>query len=170
MSTVPEGATVTGVSVNFNATHTFDGDLMFNLKAPNGNILNLVNRRGADGDNFVNTTISSSATTAVSTGTAPFTGSFMPDATNAVGPTGFVSNVTAFSSLYSVPNGDWTLAIRDNSATETGTLTSWTVTISYTLPPGAVFTPVTGLFTDPAATIPYTAGVITGAVRGEVTT
>ena len=70
MSGVPEGATVTGVSVNFNATHTAAGDLVFNLKAPNGSVLNLVNLRGAADDNFVNTTISSTATTAISAGTA----------------------------------------------------------------------------------------------------
>ena len=169
MSGVPEGATVTGVSVNINATHTNDGDLMFNLKAPNGNVLNLVNRRGADGDNFVNTVISSTATTAIATGTAPFTGTFLPDATTAVGPTGFESNVSAFSNLYSVPNGNWTLAIRDNSTGETGTLTSWTVNITYSVP-GVAWTPVTGLFIDPAAAVPYTAGTVLTTVYAKPAT
>ena len=83
---IPADATVTGVSVSFNITHTFDGDLMLNLKAPNGNILNLVNRQGGSGANFTNTVINSSSGTALSSGSAPFTGTFTPDATSGIEP------------------------------------------------------------------------------------
>lgn len=166
---IPAGATVTGVSVNFNVTHTFDGDLMFNLQAPNNNILNLVNRRGGAGDNFTNTVISSSATTAIAAGTAPFTGTFLPDGANAVGPTGFVSNVTTFPALYSTGNGNWTLAIRDNAGLDVGTLTSWGITISYTVP-APVWSPATGLFTNPAGTTPYVAGTPAATVYAAPTT
>ena len=169
VNAVPAGATITGVSVNFNITHTFDGDLRINLKAPNGNVLNLVNRRGGSGDNFTNTTISSAGVTAIASGTAPFTGTYLPDAASAVGPTAFVSNVTTFPSLYNIPNGDWTLAINDNAGADIGTLTSWSIDITYTLP-NAVWTPVTGLFTDAGATIPYVAGTAINTVYAKPTT
>jgi subtilisin-like proprotein convertase family protein len=169
VNSVPAGATITDVSVNFNVTHTFDGDLILNLRAPNNNVLNLVNRRGGGGDNFVNTTISSTASSPISGGTAPFTGTYTADGANAVGPTGYVSNVTAFSGLTSIPNGNWTLAISDNAGADIGTLTSWTVNITYTLP-NAIWTPVTGLFTNPTATIPYVAGTPLNTVYAKPTT
>ncbi len=44
--TLPAGATVTGVSVNFNMNHTWVSDMVFNLKAPNGQIGMRVFERG----------------------------------------------------------------------------------------------------------------------------
>lgn len=155
VSGIPTDATVTGVSVNFNITHTYDGDLILNIKAPNGNILNLVNRRGGSGDNFTNTSISSSSSTAVSSGSAPFSSTYAADAASGVGPTSNVSNVTAFSSLYGTPNGNWILSARDNANSDVGTITSWSVIITYTLPAITWATNTTDLYTDAAATIPY---------------
>ena len=155
---------VQSISVNFNITHTWDGDVKINLKAPNGSILNLVNQRGGSGENFVNTTISSASSNPVSGGSAPFTGTYSADAVNAVGIAPNLSNVTAFSSLYSTPNGAWSLIISDHGAGDVGTLTSWSITINYAVPDAAVWTPVTGLFSDAAGTIPYVAGTATSTV------
>jgi subtilisin-like proprotein convertase family protein len=138
--TLPAGATITGVSVNFNLTHTWVSDMVINLRAPNGQILNLVNRRGGSGDNFTNTTISSASTTSLATGTAPFTGTFAADAAAAVGPTSFVSAATNFAALYSVANGDWTLGMRDYAGGDVGTLTGWSITFNYTTVQGATTT------------------------------
>jgi subtilisin-like proprotein convertase family protein len=138
--TLPAGATITGVSVNFNMTHTWLADMVINLRAPNGQILNLVNRRGGSGDNFVNTTISSASTTSLATGAAPFTGTFAADAAAGVGPTTFVSTATNFAALYSVANGDWTLGMRDYAGGDLGTLTGWSITFNYTTVAGAVTT------------------------------
>lgn len=150
---------VFSISVNFNITHTFDGDLDINLRAPNGNILNLVNNRGGAGDNFINTTITSNPAGPISQGTAQFTGTFAPDGTLNQGPTGYISNVTVFSSLFSIPNGTWTLAIRDGFGQDIGTLTSWSITITAGGPPdAAVWSPATGLFNDAGLTSPYVAG------------
>src|SRR5688572_22327180 len=153
-------APVASISVTFNITHTWDSDLDINLIAPNGNILNLVNNRGGSGDNFVNTVISSAGVVSLATGAAPFTGTYLADAALGQGPTGFVSNVTLFSDLFSVPNGDWRLAIRDGASGDIGTLTSWSINITPVggVPPGAVWTPVTGLFNDAGLTSPYIAG------------
>jgi subtilisin-like proprotein convertase family protein len=138
--TLPAGATITGVSVNFNMTHTWLSDMVVNLRAPNGQVLNLVNRRGGSGDNFVNTTISSASTTSLATGAAPFTGTFAADAALNVGPTTFVSTATNFAALYSVANGDWTLGMRDYAGGDLGTLTGWSITFNYTTVEGAVTT------------------------------
>ena len=153
---VPVGS----VSVTFNITHTWDGDLDINLVAPNGNILNLVNNRGGSGDNFVNTVISSNGVTAIASGVSPFTGTYLPDAALTQGPTGFVSNVALFSDLFSIPNGNWTLAIRDGATGDVGTLTSWSINITPVggVPPPAVWSPVSGLFNDAGLTSPYVAG------------
>lgn len=146
------------ISVNFNIDHTFDGDLIINLKAPNGNIFNLVNRRGGGGDNFVNTTISSAATAPVSGGSAPFSGTYLPDGASSVGTAPNVSNVTAISGLYSTANGTWTLIVTDPAGGDAGILKSWSITITYFPPDAGIWTPVAGLFTDAAGTTPYVAG------------
>lgn len=160
---VPAGASVTGIRVNFTITHTFDGDLRINLKAPNGNVLNLVNRRGSSGNDFTGTTISSTAVTPVSSGTAPFSGTYLPDGVNAVGPTGFVSNVTSFNNLVSILNGDWTLAIQDAAGGDVGTLVNWSITVDYSQS-ATVWSPAAGLYLDNAATMPYVAGTEVNAV------
>jgi subtilisin-like proprotein convertase family protein len=170
VSGLPSGATVTAVAVSFNMTHTFDGDMIFNLKAPNGNVLNLINQRGGSGDNFVNTVISSTASTPIGSGTSPFTGSFLPDGTNALaGSAGIVSNVTTFAGLYSVGNGGWILSMRDAAGGDFGILTDWSISITFT-PPNTVWTPTIGLFTDAAAGTPYTIGTNAPTLYAKPTT
>ena len=157
--------TVGSISVNFNITHTWDGDVKVNLVAPNGAILNLVNARGGSGDNFVNTTISSGSGTSLATGSSPFTGIFAADAANAVGVAPYLSTTTLWSALYGTPNGAWTLAVTDHASSDVGTLTSWSISITPAAPPDpAVWTPVTGLFNDAALTSPYVAGTYQSTV------
>jgi subtilisin-like proprotein convertase family protein len=158
ISGIPAGAVITNIQVSFKATHTNDGDLIINLKGPNNNVLNLVNQRGGTGDNFINTTLSSAGSVAISSGSAPFTGVFTPDGATAIGPTGYTSNVINFTGLYGAPgpNGNWTLAIQDASGGEVGALTSWTITIHYLVADNTVWSPVTNLYTNAGATIAYT--------------
>lgn len=157
VSGIPAGAVITNIDVSFNMTHTFDGDMIFNIQAPNGNILNLINGRGGSGDNFTNTTIGSLAgLPAVSTGVAPFRGNFAPDGASGVGPTGYLSNVILFAGLFSTPNGNWTLAMRDVAGGDIGLLSSWSITIYYSIADNTTWSPITGLYTDPGATTAYT--------------
>jgi len=162
VSTIPAGATVTGLSVTIDKiAHTYVGDLIINLKAPNNKILNLFNQRGAGGDSLISTTISSTATQSLAVGAAPFTGTYLPDANAANAPTGFGQTVASFPLLYAgLPgNGNWTLAIRDNAGLDVGILRGWTLTITYQiLTPTITWTPVTGLYTNAGATTAYTAG------------
>ncbi len=165
---LPAGAVVVGIDVNLNMTHTYIGDMIFNLKAPNGAILALdkyLNGTGAAGANFVNTVISSAGTTSLDAGSPPFTATFKADALNTPitgvvvqNPAGFVSAAPNFAALYSIPNGTWTLAMADGGPQDFGILTNWSITINYTVSTTAypaVWSPASTLFTDAAATIPY---------------
>ncbi|MBU6412914.1 MAG: S8 family serine peptidase [Planctomycetes bacterium] len=102
------------VNVRINITHTFTSDLQVSLIAPDNTEILLVNRRGADGDNFTATLLDDEALTAISAGTAPFAGSYRPD--NALA--GFDGKSAA---------GTWTLRIVDTLANNVGTLNSWSI-------------------------------------------
>ena len=159
VSTVPAGAIVNSVSVNFNITHTYDGDLILNLRGPNNKVLNLVYRKGGSGDNFTNTTVSSLSTNPflAGSGNAPFNGTFAPDAFNGVGTPN--SGNTVFSDLFGTPNGTWTLGAEDDAAGDQGKIVNWSITINYTIPGTSLpvtWSPITDLYTDAAATTTYT--------------
>lgn len=171
---VPPGAIVTGVSVNFNMTHTYVGDMIFNLRAPNGTVLNLIKymsgtatQAGAyPNAGFANATISSTGTAVLGTAsTTPITGTWRADLINGVipftvqDPAGFPSTATNWNALYSTGNGTWTLAMADGGPADLGVLTSWSITINYVIgvpSTPATWSPVAGLFNDANATIPYT--------------
>ena len=168
---LPATAQITNMTVAVNMSHTWAGDVAIALKAPNNNILNLdyfISGSGGTGatSGFTNTRFSSSATAAISTGANPYNGVFKADAASATanpagGPTGFIPNVTAFSQLYSTPNGNWTLGIYDAFPGDAGTLTSWSLTFDYLFGPPApgIWTPNgigSGLFTDAAGLNVYT--------------
>jgi subtilisin-like proprotein convertase family protein len=125
---LPPASTISNMRVTINLSHTWMADIDVNLKAPNGKVLNLFNLHGGSGDNMVNTVISSQGTIALSTGVAPFTGTFRATGSLNIGPTGYKSNVASFANLYSVPSGTWTLALRDSVAIDVGPLTRWDIT------------------------------------------
>jgi hypothetical protein len=125
VSGIPGSATIVDVAVKLNnVAMTWDGDLTFGILAPSGANLNLVDRRGGAGDNFINTNISSLGGTGFGAGAPPFTGTFAADATVGTGPTGFFSNVGTWPPLFATPNGNWTLCARDWVATDAATVNS----------------------------------------------
>ncbi|MBC7873625.1 MAG: T9SS type A sorting domain-containing protein, partial [Ferruginibacter sp.] len=175
---LPAGSIISNVAVRFSIpAHTWAGDLVVVLRAPNNQILNLdygVTGTGVGptlGGAFVNTVISSSGTAALSSGTAPFTGTFRADAQllptagmgNApTGPGGFTPTTATWLPLYTTPSGNWTLAIYDAFAGDVGSLTAWSLDITYGAPAAGVWTsspaaPNT-MFTNSLATVPYVAG------------
>jgi len=103
-------------SVQVNITHTYDADLTLSLISPSGNTIILSNHRGGSGDNFNNTIFSLSAATPIASGAAPFTGSFIPDAT--------------FNTLTGNANGTWQLKAVDNAGNDAGTINSWTLKLN----------------------------------------
>ena len=161
VSGIPTNLTISNISVTFNITHTWVGDLSINLIAPNGNSLNLVGRldntQGDNGTvNFINTTISSTAVNPISGAPSPRTGTYAADMLDGYGPSGNVQNVPDWSGLTSTINGDWKLAVADFATFDVGVLNSWSISVSFGEPAVGIWSPLTGLFTDPAATIPYT--------------
>jgi len=183
---IPANATVTGMSVKLNLTHTYIADMVIVLKAPNGAVFNLdanINRTGGAGANFVNTIINSTSATPLSAGAPPYTGAFQPDAAGATytavgftfpgGPTtpaGYIPTVSTFNGLYSTPNGTWSLGMYDWGAGDLGTLTNWELVINYTTPGGTgspltyTWSPAAGLYMDAQTTIPYITGTQTPSV------
>ncbi|MBK7121850.1 MAG: T9SS type A sorting domain-containing protein [Chitinophagaceae bacterium] len=183
VSGIPANATITGMSVKLNLTHTYIADMVIVLKAPNGQVFNLdanINKTGGAGANFINTIISSASTTPLSAGAPPYTGTFRADAVGATyvavgftfpgGPTspaGYIPTVTNFNGLYSVPNGNWTLGMYDWGLGDLGTLTNWELKFDYIIgvpATPAVWSPAAGLFSDAAAAVPYVAGTAVDSV------
>lgn len=166
VSGIPGGSVITNVSIRFSMTHTWVGDLVMNLKAPNGQVLNLIGLldNGGGGNstaNFTNTTVDSLSTLAMSGAPAPRTGTFRADRfTVGAGALAAAPTTTNFwLPLLSTMNGDWQLAMSDLGAGDVGTLTAWSISITYVAPVFAQGTwtgPAGTMFTDAAATTAYT--------------
>ncbi|MBI1223908.1 MAG: T9SS type B sorting domain-containing protein [Bacteroidetes bacterium] len=119
------------VSICVDISTDFDADLQIFLKAPNGQLLMLSTNNGGSGDNYTQTCFSPSAVTPITSGTAPFTGSFQPEG--------------AWTVLNGAPiNGDWTLQVSDAFGLNAmGKVNWWSITfrsinnITYSWSPSA---------------------------------
>ncbi|HMO63200.1 MAG TPA: GEVED domain-containing protein [Ferruginibacter sp.] len=194
---IPAGVTITGIRVKLTMSHTYPGDMIINLKAPNGKILNLYKYNGGqytgfDGEipnsGWFDAEVNSFDTTSFYTvpspyqyGLSPVPGPYKPDlinvnvSTNPVqNPNGFPADAEQFADLFSIPNGTWTLAMADGGPEDFGLLTNWSVTLEYILPKefDVVWSPANTLYTDVAATIPYNGSTPLGRVyaKPDVTT
>jgi trimeric autotransporter adhesin len=121
---IPNGASITSIDVRVNATHPYVSDMTISLQGPNNSTIDLFTERGGSGDNLVNTVFSSTATNPIGAGTAPFTGTFLPEGT--------------FSNLFSQANGNWVLSIIDPYSGDQGVLQNWSIAITYTIPSSTV--------------------------------
>ena len=164
---VPAASTLSEIKVTLNMSHTWVGDMDINLVAPNNQILNLVGGlnggTGSNGTaNFTNTAFSSLGGATISGFAAPRTGTFAAEARAGYGPTGFIQTVTNWNGLAAnaaATNGTWRLAMGDWGGGDVGTLTSWSIGVTYVVgvpSTPATWSPIAGLFNDAAATIPYT--------------
>ena len=121
VSGIPAGVTVTGVTVNLNINHTFNGDLDISVSDPDGNNRILSTDNGGGGNNYTNVTFDSTAANPISevpSPSEPITGTFDPEG----GLAGLIPGAI---------NGNWTLKVVDDAGGDTGSLTSWTLTITY---------------------------------------
>src|SRR5207248_2548171 len=125
LSTVTSALAVSGavgqtvsVKVTLNIAHTWDDDVSAFLISPAGTRVELFSHVGGSGKNFTFTTLDDQAATAVTAGTAPFSGSYRPK--------GSLAAVNGQN-----PNGTWTLEVSDTSAGDTGTLRGWSLTLTY---------------------------------------
>ncbi|MFT3878980.1 MAG: SdrD B-like domain-containing protein [Gemmatales bacterium] len=131
------------VRVNLTITHAKASDLILELVAPDGTIVQLANRTGgtAAGANYTNTNFSNSYTTPITAGIAPFSGNFYPVSFDpfALGATGLATlNGKAAA-------GNWKLRVRNAAADGvTGGINN--VTLTFKSPTLALNNPgITGL-------------------------
>ena len=117
--------------VEIDVTHSAVGDLEVVLISPAGTRVVLVDRRGGLLDNFRQTRFSDLATTPIASGTAPYTGLFLPE--EALGL--FVGED---------PNGRWTIEITDHNTFNSGVLHDWSLTFEFDEP--SVVTDANGHF------------------------
>ncbi len=121
------------MSIKVNITHTYDGDVMIYLKAPNRKLLCVSTGNGGAGDNYTNTIFSDGGSTNITSGTAPFTGTYQCEgSTGSAGCASPTSGVTTFATLggssYN-PTGNWTLYVIDQGNTDVGTFVDWTLSL-----------------------------------------
>ena len=102
---------VNKIKVNLTINHPNDGDIIIQLRGPNGQI-NLSQGNGSGGANYINTTFDDSASISITQGTPPFTGSYKPQY-----PLSYFNNQPA--------SGPWVLRIFDSKAGNTGSLINW---------------------------------------------
>ncbi len=159
--------------------HTFTGDLIVGLKAPNGYGTSLIWLRqtlfigGGDGDNFINTVIDDESVNDLNqspASAAPFTGNWLPAFNSPVwnlfgdpsifpDPVGHLSRVDGLST-----QGNWKVFVSDNFSADTGTLNTWSLIVTPRAFTCAAFTPadlavsktVTPSLAAPGQTVTYT--------------
>lgn len=95
--------------------HPVAGDLDILLMAPNGSTIDLTSDNGSTASNYLRTEFTMEAVTPISTGSAPFTGLYLPEET--------------FLNLQGIANGTWRLVVTDDNAGVSGTLYKWSLTL-----------------------------------------
>jgi len=109
--------TVADVNVTVNITHAHDEDLDVHLLSPSGTVIELFTDVGGSGNDFAGTTLDDEATWPITSGSAPFVGSYQPE-----GP---LSDLDGED-----PNGTWTLYVYDDEWGNEGTLLDWSIAIT----------------------------------------
>ncbi len=125
---VTDSHTILDLNVTIDITHANDEDLSATLISPAGTRVPLFCRVGGTGDNFTDTMFDDQATTPISAGTAPFTGSFIP-----ASPLAVLANESV--------NGTWSLEIRDYTKGNRGTLNYWSLEVTHLAGGGPVNVP-----------------------------
>jgi len=115
------------INVCIRINHNYDSDLIVKIVAPDNTEITLAYENGGSGNNFTNTCFDMSATTSISQGSAPFTGSYRP-----IGLLGNINNGQA-------ANGIWQLKVEDNDPGTTGSLVNWSLTFGANAPVPFVF-------------------------------
>ena len=112
------------ITVTLSIASRADSGLTAVLVAPNGTQIPLFSGVGGNlGKNFVNTVFDDTAETAINFGTAPFTGSFVPEYTLNHSPT--LTSLQGTSA-----DGTWHLKITNTKTGATDTLDTWSLNIT----------------------------------------
>jgi len=176
------GVTVSNVTINM--THTWDGDLMIYLQSPGNQTLELSTGNGGSLDNYTNTVFTDAAANFITTGAAPFTGSFKPEgrsnaAPSCAQPAGTLGTFTFANTFNSgSADGNWKLVIHDEFGGDSGVMQSWSISFAGGAAQACTFVGATGgalpalsLSTSPTncqsepIAVPATTGDCNGVVR-----
>ncbi|PIX32617.1 MAG: hypothetical protein COZ59_13065, partial [Bacteroidetes bacterium CG_4_8_14_3_um_filter_31_14] len=101
--------------VTINLTHTWDSDLEIVLEFFDNSWI-LSNQNGGSGDNYTSTVFRDGGYPSITSGTAPFTGTYAPETPLPK----FIDNFD--------PNGTWRLHVYDLASGDVGTINSWSIT------------------------------------------
>ena len=104
------------LTITINILHPNDGDLVVQLDSPTGTRVALLSRVQGSGANFIDTQFNDQTTAQITSGSAPFTGTFKPRE-----PFGQLIN--------ELVAGNWTLNVQDKATNNTGTLQNWTLQV-----------------------------------------
>jgi subtilisin-like proprotein convertase family protein len=115
--TVDAVGKIEDVNITLDIAHTYDADLDVFLISPFGTRVELFSDIGSSLNNFQNTTLDDQAAASITTGQAPFTGTYLPE--------GLLASFVGENL-----NGIWTLEITDDAGEDVGTLNSWSLTIT----------------------------------------
>lgn len=113
---ITDDKVIADVNVTVNLNHTFVSDLELKLVGPDNTEVILSFENGGSGNNYIDTVFDDDASTSISSGSAPFTGSYRPD-----------GDLGDFDGLSSI--GDWKLVITDGYDIDGGALLDWTIQI-----------------------------------------
>ncbi|MSR32593.1 MAG: hypothetical protein EXR99_13925 [Gemmataceae bacterium] len=152
--TISNDITIADLNVQINVSHTWDSDLIVSLVSPAGQVATLVARRGGSGDNFIFTTFDDESTKTISSGAAPFTGSFRPE-----------TPLSVFDGKNA--KGIWTLSVNDRASGDRGTLNNWVLNVVGR--PVAPSTSTVGKKSVEGGLSPTAAEPITGAATSSLT-
>ena len=117
----PQSFILSDVNVKVNLTHSYVADIDMKLIAPDGTEVILAQDLGGSGDNYTNTVFDDAAAVSITTGTAPFTGTYRPQQ-----PLSVLNGKQAL--------GNWTLHITDDANTDGGNLLNWSVELCSNAP------------------------------------
>jgi parallel beta-helix repeat protein len=120
-------------SIRVNINLTYDSDLNLWLESPTGQVLELSTGNGGSGDNYINTVFKDNATSFITQGTPPFSGSYRPEGRNNTisntpsnsGNLGAFSIGSTFNGLDA--NGQWILRMCDGAGGDIPVLQNWTI-------------------------------------------
>lgn len=110
---------VSDVNVTVDIGHSAVGELTIWLTSPLGTAITLVSERGGASADFTGTTFDDGAELGIESGSAPFTGSFVPEEALSL----FIGEGM---------QGIWSLTVADSQAGNTGALNNWGMTFNNT--------------------------------------
>lgn len=153
------GVTVSSVTIN-GFSHTLPDDVDLVLVSPSGqSVILMSDAGGSAAASNVNYTFDDAAASLLADNAANPSGTYRPtnygagDNWPAPGP-GSSPTSTTLATFTGNPNGNWNLFAFDDATNNIGIISTWSIT--FNVPQPVVFSPVTNLFTDAAATVPYT--------------